>query len=49
MAGVGLLAVPVFLVGYAAYQLWWVAELDFEAWRQRRKRAEADRSARRGR
>jgi len=36
--GVGVLVFPVFLIGLAAYRTWWTLELDFEAWRQRRKR-----------
>lgn len=48
MIGVGLLVVPASLVGYAAYRLWWVFEIDCEAWREWRRRAQAERGARRG-
>lgn len=36
--GVGLLVVPVVLIGLAAFRTWWTLELDLEAWRARRRR-----------
>ena len=42
----GILVVPVFLIGLAAVRTWWTIELDFEAWRQRRKRRRQSASSR---
>jgi hypothetical protein len=36
--GVSLLVVPVVLVGLAAFRTWWTLELDWEAWRARRRK-----------
>jgi hypothetical protein len=36
--GVSLLVVPIVLVGFAAFRTWWTLELDWEAWRARRRK-----------
>ena len=36
--GVGLLVLPVVLIGIAIWQAWWTVTIDIEAWRQRRRR-----------
>jgi hypothetical protein len=35
--GVDILVVPVVLIGIGAARMWFALELDFEAWRQRRR------------
>lgn len=36
--GVSLLVLPVVLLGFAIWRAWWTLELDIEAWRERRRR-----------
>lgn len=38
--GVGLLVLPVVLLGLGIWRAWWTLELDLEAWRERRRRRE---------
>ncbi len=38
--GVGLLVLPVVLLGFGIWRAWWTLELDLEAWRERQRRRE---------
>jgi hypothetical protein len=41
LLGISLLAVPAILLGLAGYRAWWALRLDFEAWKQHRRRRKA--------
>jgi hypothetical protein len=44
LLGIDLLAIPVCLLGIAAYRAWWALRIDVEAWKQHRRRGRSPRA-----